>query len=179
MILVISTESHDCLSKIIDVKNTNHIDNNFVISQLQEFISNYTVQKFPLVSSFVVRHDSVKKPLWWFYQNGYRNIELPEKSIQIYDYNVFDIQRIDGQKLAQLFQDRINTIGHQKLQIDLNTENILTQWKNFKEKCMNFIVITMELDVSTGFYIRRFCHDFGEFIGSNGIAFDITRTKIS
>lgn len=178
LILGISTESHDCLAKIVDVKNTNQIHNNFIISKLEEFITNYTIQKFPLVSSFVVKHDSIKKPLWWFYQNGYRNISLPEKPIKIYSYNIFDIQRINGNKLAQLFQDRINTIQDEKLQIDLNTHQIINQWKNFKEHYNEFIVIPMELDVSTGFYIRRFCHDFGDFIDLNGIAFDITRIKI-
>jgi tRNA U55 pseudouridine synthase TruB len=38
----------------------------------------------------------------------------------------------------------------------------------------------MELTVSSGFYIRQFCNDFGKYIGGDcgAIAFDITRLKI-
>jgi tRNA U55 pseudouridine synthase TruB len=36
----------------------------------------------------------------------------------------------------------------------------------------------MELTVSSEFYIRQFCNDFGAFIGCGAIAFDITRLKI-
>lgn len=182
MILGVSTESHDCLSKITEIQterlNENNLNNRFIISKLHEFIARYKIQKFPLVSSFVINHQCMKKPLWWFYKNGIRDIILPEKQIRINYHNVFSVHKIDGNSLSELFIDRIQHITDTRLQTDLNTSSALSQWKIFKEKEMNFIVVSMELNVSTGFYVRRFCHDFGNFIGTGGIAFDITRTEI-
>lgn len=83
-----------------------------------------------------------------------------------------------GKELSQKFMSRIEEIKSKKLQDDLNTEETIFQWKNFNHKTSEFLVVSMELNVSTGFYIRRFCHDFGKFINSSAIAFDITRTKI-
>ena len=36
----------------------------------------------------------------------------------------------------------------------------------------------MELTVSSGFYIRQFCNDFGKYVNTGAIAFDITRLNI-
>jgi tRNA pseudouridine(55) synthase len=183
MILGLETESHDCLSKIVNNYNETqdilkNMDSRFIIEKMHEFISRYTKQKFPLVSSFVTKHDYLKKPLWWFYKNGYKNVSLPEKSIKVNYYNVLQTRKETGKILSEKFMNRIEQIKNVKLQNDLNTEETIFQWKNYNQKNKEFIVVSMEMSVSTGFYIRRFCHDFGKFIGTNGIAFDITRTKI-
>ena len=34
------------------------------------------------------------------------------------------------------------------------------------------------MKVSSGFYIRKFCEDFGEYIGVPALAFDITRDEV-
>lgn len=182
MILGVETESHDCLSKIVEVSSSEKLkqmDSRFIIAKIHEFIARYNKQKFPLVSSFVTTHNSLKKPLWWFYMNGYRDIPLPEKNISIKHYNVISVKKEKTKILSQNFINRIDKIKDNTLQQNLNTENTLVQWKKFKDNFdKEFIVVSMELNVSSGFYVRRFCHDFGKFIGINGIAFDITRTKI-
>ena len=182
MILGISTESHDCLSKIDNIQNSNgsFFDKNLLLTKLNEFISTYKIQKFPLVSSFVVKHDSIKKPLWWFYTNGYKDIPLPEKEIKIYNSSVIAIKTEKGDVLSKKFIQKIECINDSCLQKDLKTEVVIEQWKNFSEikKQDEFVVVSMELNVSSGFYIRRFCHDFGQFINTGGIAFDITRTEL-
>lgn len=180
MIIGIDTESHDCLSKIVDTKTQklDKMNSRFIIEKLHQFIARYNKQKYPLVSSFVTKHNSLKKPLWWFYMNGYTDVPLPEKNIRINYHNVFQVEKKTGKELSHKFMSRIEEIKNKKLQGDLNTEETIFQWKNFNHKDSEFLVVSMELNVCSGFYIRRFCHDFGKFINSSAIAFDITRTKI-
>ena len=179
MVLGIETESHDCLSKIVEnngVKEEINEDN--ILNKLDKFISQYKIQKFPLVSSFVIKHLSLKKTLWWFYMNGYKNIELPEKEIKIHDYKVISIEKEENDKLTNKFIDRIEKITDSILQKNLNIENIINQWKKKRNDKRTYIVVKIELNVSSGFYIRRFCHDFGKYINTGGIALDITRIEL-
>ena len=57
-----------------------------------------------------------------------------------------------------------------------NLENINNEYNMTNE--VNKIKISMEIIVSSGFYIRQFCSDFGNYINIPSIAFDITRTDI-
>lgn len=181
MIIGIDSESHDCLSRIMNVScesKLNKMDNRYIISKIHEFIVRYRKQKYPLVSSFVTEQYSNKKPLWWFYKNGYKDVILPEKDIVINNYNVFSVCKKTGKELSHTFMNRIEQIKNKKLQEDFSSEETIFQWKNFKDKDTNFLVVSMEMNVCSGFYIRRFCHDFGKYINSYGIALDITRTNI-
>jgi tRNA U55 pseudouridine synthase TruB len=181
MVIGIDSESHDCLSRVINISDESHMnkmDNRYIIKKMHEFIVKYRKQKYPLVSSFVMEQYSNKKPLWWFYKNGYRDIILPEKDIFINNYNIFSVSKKTGKELSEIFMNRIEQIKNKKLQEDLNSEERIFEWKNFKDKNTEFVVISMEMSVCSGFYIRRFCHDFGKYINSYGIALDITRTNI-
>ena len=71
-------------------------------------------------------------------------------------------------------------IDNEKTQNELRTQDIIEQWEKIRDNSQNLqlITINMELTVSSGFYIRQFCNDFGKFISNGAIAFDITRLKI-
>lgn len=191
MIIGIDTKSHDCLSKINQIKEITFKKEELIL-KLQEFIKSYTVQEYPIVSNYTIKHDNIKKPLWWFYANGYiaessrsssekyKIIKLPTKNVTIFDYKINNIQAIQLNKLIELFVDRIKLIDNEKTQNELRTQDIIEQWDKLRNNSQNLqlITINMELTVSSGFYIRQFCNDFGKFISNCAIAFDITRLKI-
>lgn len=200
MIIGIDTKSHDCLSEINTISNdllffkpeelTLKLQE--LTLKLQEFIKCYTVQEYPIVSNYTIKHDNIKKPLWWFYANGYLSepsssstekykiIKLPTKNVTIFDYKINNIQTVQLNKLIELFVDRIKLIDNERTQNELRTQDIIEQWEKIRDNSHNLqlITINMELTVSSGFYIRQFCNDFGKFISNGAIAFDITRLKI-
>ena len=190
MIIGIDTKSHDCLSEINTISNDlDFLKKDFLTLKLQEFIKSYTVQEYPIVSNYTIKHNGIKKPLWWFYANGYlaepmssssekyKSIKLPTKNVTIFDSKINTVQNIQLNKLIELFVDRIKLIDNEQTQNELKTQDIIEQWNKIKNDSQNLqlIVVNMELTVSSGFYIRQFCNDFGKFISNGGIAFDITR----
>ena len=119
--------------------------------------------------------------MWWFYTNGYLDVELPSKNVSIYDSKINNIQNVPLNKLIYKYINRIKLIDNEKTIVELKTPIIIEQWKNIANEDVDRqqIVVNMELTVSSGFYIRQFCNDFGKYIGLGAIAFDITRIKIS
>lgn len=179
LILGIETESHDCLSTVKNIKDNIYTEKD-IHDKLESFIKNYTLQTMPLVSSYTVKHNGIKNPLWWFYKEGYRDITLPEKKVEIYNWSIKDTFIYDLNTLIYNFMNRIKKISDPVLVNSLNVKEQIEQWKMINNTYSNtkHIIITMEMTVSSGFYIRRFCHDFGKYIESHGLAFDIIRTEI-
>lgn len=177
LIIGINTKSHDCLSEIKWVDDC-VIERDILMLKLKEFIKGYTIQKYPITSNYTIKHNNIKKPLWWFYTNGYKNINLPKKNVIIFDSKINNIENIKLNNLIPKFIDRIKLIDNEKTQNEFKTYDIIKQWEKLKDDSTKLITINMELTVSSGFYIRQFCNDFGSFIGCGAIAFDITRLKI-
>ena len=168
LILGIKTTSHDCFSKIEGLTDTRNLDKNTI----DTFIKNYNSQEYPLVSSYTIEHNKIKNPLWWFYANGYTKdqLNIPSKVVSILNYSVHDITVKDTRTLSEQFISKIKLIEN----IDLKTQEYINQWGNIGVN-YSHIVIDMEMNVNSGFYIRKFCNDFGEYIGIGAIAYDITR----
>ena len=185
LILGISTSSCDIAGDIIDEQNITNIDSSYIQNihhKLVEFINNYNTQYYPLISGYVVKHEIFgRKPLWWFAKNNI-NVNIPSKNINIFDYRIFNIDTIKVAELYETAIDRLETITNNKTIDDLNINQYI---KVYRDKLNDLdistqtnIIISMELSVSSGFYIRQFCSDFGKSINIPAIAFDITRTKI-
>lgn len=178
LILGIETISHDPLSSILQLNDTSHLNIDNVLQDLHFFIRSYSVQTIPLVSSYIYKYNNIKKPLWWYYKNNYTNLSLPFKQVSIINYNIFKPKYIKLKTLSKNILFNLNKV--QKYSPDINSDDFIIQWSNLKSLSPNlkFIVIPLELHVSSGFYIRQFCHDFGKFINSCAIANNITRIKI-
>jgi tRNA pseudouridine(55) synthase len=180
LVIGIDTESHDCLSNIIKIEQNNDTIQT-ILEKLRTFIANYNTQTIPLVSSYTVKHNGIRNPLWWFYQNGYKDIELPSKNVCIFNSQIKNIKCCDIKKIANYFIDRISSITNEKLKRDFSVERREMEWSCIRNSLSNnthHYIISMEMSVSSGFYIRRFCHDFGKYLNSCAIAFDIVRTQI-
>jgi tRNA U55 pseudouridine synthase TruB len=191
LIIGINTKSHDCLSEIEWIESIDNctftddvdrqqgiIERGTLMLKLKEFIKCYTIQKYPITSNYTIKHNNIKKPLWWFYTNGYKNINLPQKNVTIFDSKINNIENVQLNDIIPKFIDRIKLIDNEKTQNEFKTHDIINQWEKLKDDSTKLITINMELTVSSGFYIRQFCNDFGTFIGCGAIAFDITRLKI-
>jgi tRNA pseudouridine(55) synthase len=185
LILGISTISHDPMSEIKDIKDMSYFLSLYKVDiekYLEEFKKTYLKQEFPLVSSKTVLHNGIRKPLWWFYKNGVKREEivLPIKDIKIYEYDVNGISYINSVDMFNSFIERIELIQDEKIKSDLITEKWIEMYNDLiiKYPTNKFIQIDLKMKVSSGFYIRKFCEDFGEYIGVPALAFDITRDEV-
>lgn len=188
IILGIDTSSCDIAGTVIHDTNFDDSDINidYINNKLIEFIASYSHQSYPPISSFVVKHDIYgRKPLWWYAKNNI-DVPIPNKNVTIHNYKIYTTSKINSIEFYNNAIQRLQTITNTKTIEELeiisfidyytNTLHSLVESKNTKD--MYKIKISMELTVSTGFYIRQFCNDFGKFINIPGIAFDITRTHV-
>jgi tRNA pseudouridine55 synthase len=192
LILGIETSSCDIAGTIINEQNMDiSNDNNdsyyqYIHKKLIEFIKNYNNQIYPHVSSYVVKHEIFgRKPLWWFAKNNINiNCQIPNKSVDIFDYKIYNVTSISKCEFYKTAIERLETITNTKTIDELNINSFIEVYKNKNKLQLSLdsnskmIKIPMELSVSSGFYIRQFCNDFGKYINIPAIAFDITRTNI-
>jgi tRNA pseudouridine(55) synthase len=182
IILGLATSSSDIAGNIINDENiSSDYDEVFLKNKLIEFIKIYDYQDYPNVSSFVIKHEIFgRKPLWWFAKNNI-TVNIPNKTIEILDYKIYNITKITEHDFYNDALERLKTITNNKTIDELYIDDYINIYKN-KIECLNSnfketykVKVSMELTVSSGFYIRQFCNDFGKYINISAIAFDITR----
>jgi tRNA pseudouridine(55) synthase len=170
LILGISTDSGDSLGIIRDIHNIRDI-NNIKISDILHKFNNYSYnQIYPLYSSFVIRHNGIKKPLWYFAKNGIHIDNIPSHQVTIKQLesngNPFIIDN------CNYFIHQIQKIDD-KRGINLRKNEIITQYKNINN--LSLLAIPFIAKVSGGTYIRKLCEDIGIYFGVPAIADNIQR----
>lgn len=185
MVLGISTESLDMVSIITEKEllQDNQEDRAFIERCLYAFIDGYTTQAYPMVSSYVMRQGGIRKPLWWYAKENIP-VTPPIKEVTIVESKIGESVYVTPKQFAFDAILRCDTVLNDKTKRDLNicavkeqylemlSENVATNKNKYVLCC------PMKLRVSSGFYIRQFCADFGKYIGIPCIASDITRTEI-
>jgi tRNA pseudouridine(55) synthase len=181
IIIGIETSSHDVAGTILHTKTCNLSDKE-LIESLHTFAQSYTVQSYPAISSYVVRQDTYKKPLWWFAKNNIRVRNVPSKNVTIHTYDIQSCEHVQARDFYNDALDRISLITNPKTKRELDVDGLLAQYESYIHPTHSvqhtFVNVKMKMDVSSGFYIRQFCADFGAYIGMPCIAFDITRCNI-
>jgi len=168
LILGISTDSADPLGLIKNIKYISDIDEKFI-----DFFNDFKyMQKYPIYSSFVIKKNNLKKPLWYFAKN---NIELNEKEFPIHEVHIKMLEKVGKSFIINSPNYFINQI--EKLD-DLKGEcfrknTIIEQYKKLDE--INLYGIPLIAKVSSGTYIRKLCEDIGNYLNIPAIADSIER----
>lgn len=178
MIFGLSTDSLDPYGKISSYCQVNPTDKGRIMNRLPKFIESYTEQIYPMKSSYVIRHHGVRKPLWWYYDQNIvvPHEQVPKKKVSIYSYNIYTIDAVPSSEVVDTMKKRMKKVTNPKTMKDLHLEDVESQYNSISD--VMWIKATMALSVSSGFYIRQFCHDFGKYISIPCVAMDITRTNI-
>lgn len=186
LLLGLSTDTDDILGLIKNQQNltlNEKLENN-IINVLQKY-NNYTYnQKYPNYSSYVIKKDGLRKPLWYFEKKGtLTNDDIPSHKITIKSLkinNKTDFEIITNYKS---FIDDINKL-ETKENIDLRKDKILQQYllyeKNIKNKNIeniSFIKIPLIAHVTSGTYIRKLCNDIGKDLNIPALALHIKREE--
>ena len=180
MVLGVSTKSQDIAGAVTGLQSV-QASQQQICDELAKFVETYTTQQYPLVSSYVVRQGANKKPLWWYDKHGIHVDDIPSKEVKIHNYNVEQVEHYTSDMLCHLALNRLNMIRNEKTRDDLQVDKLMQQYEYIAStELKNHVlsVVTMTLDVSTGFYVRKFCEDFGAHLGVPCCTFDITRLRI-
>lgn len=184
IIIGLSTVSGDIASEIV---NTHYIPNNDTMlmntieDKISTFIKTYTIQKYHPISSYMYRHGNIRKPLWWYTQNNIQIDSIPQKRVDIHTHTIYTKKYIPVQDFNEHVKTRLHTIKNSKTREDLKIEKVMDFYNNVDNNRIQnsrYMSVEMEMSVSSGFYIRQFCVDFGEYIGYPCIAMDINRISI-
>jgi len=179
LILGIETLSMDCLSNKIKITNVpKFIDFDIIKTHIQSFNDKKFLQKFPPFSSKYVRNvKNENHPLWWWTKNKRSDeIKIPSKMVHIKNIKIINGKFVKLKNIIDKFISKIDLVTHD----GFNKETILKIWEKIQDIDFdtNLIEIDIQIDVSTGTYIRQLAHDIGKYFGFGGIAFDIFRNKI-
>jgi tRNA pseudouridine55 synthase len=126
-------------------------------------------QSYPDFSSKTVNG----KPLFQYARDG---LDIPkiEHKVSVFEIKILDINKISAKDLLSKVQNDVSRVFG-----DFRQKDILDSFeKNLNQKDYNFIVLSLELSVSSGFYVRQFAMDLGVKLKTPALALDIKRIKI-
>ena len=168
----LSTDTSDPLGLITDTIDIT-IDEDKIIEELQQFVSNQSQQSFHKYSAICLTNkDGERKPLWrWTKENRLDEIIIPKKAVDVKYIKMLNTEVVEDITLKKYILSNL-----EKISGDFRQEEIKEMWKKFKKK--NIFISEFEGHVSSGYYIRQFVEDFGKHLGYLGMALDITRIKI-
>lgn len=170
IILGISTDSFDGLGLITNI-NLKKYSRKEIDKFLKEFIGKQK-QIYPPYSSKAVKG----KPLyWWARKNKLNEIKIPEREIEIYSIELFNLESISSLDLANEIIERLRLVEG-----DFRQEEIIGNWEKFaaENKDKELIKIKINVFCSSGTYVRRIASDLGEKLGIGAFALSIKRIKV-
>ena len=165
----VTTDTGDILGKVVEVSKS-VVESNFDF--LKSFIGPFT-QKYPHYSSKTVNG----KPLFqWAREGKLDEIEVPEKSVEIFDVKLKSNFILSGEEILKQVEERIKKVNG-----DFRQEEITNSWKEHVTPFIkeNFSFITIEVSCSSGTYMRTLSEEIGKKLGVPAIAWRIKRLKVA
>lgn len=168
----IETDTYDTLGLIQNVSDSK---SQYSIADLEKNIQLFQPigtfnQSFPSFSSRRV----FGKPLFQHALDN--NEEIPEQS---HDVTIFGYSNIKQQSMNrdELIESITNDV--KKVSGEFRQDEIIKSWKKATEKLPSeLIMYSLDIECSSGFYVRQWVHDFGAFLGNNAVTFSIIRGTI-
>lgn len=171
ILIGLSTDSYDLLGKITAHDPSNHPKLKTICDVASSFLGEHEFP-YPPYSSKPVNG----KPLYyWARKNELASITIPTKRIEIISLTLETTKEITGKEVATNATSLIETISG-----DFRQEEILTQWRSFKEanEKKTYMVVKLLVVCSSGSYMRTLAHLLGEKLDSSALAYSIKRTQI-
>ncbi len=127
--------------------------------------------KVPPYSSVIVN----RKPLFeWARSGQIDQVDIPEREMTVKSAALIESKTINSADLLKLIESKI-----QKVKGDFRQEQILKSWrKKLRGQTQIFKVLTIDLHVTSGTYIRSLAHELGQKLGSGAILLGLTRTAV-
>ena len=178
-------ENNSPLSANFSLLTQKKIYKNKIKNALEKLKSN-PYQKYHKYSSYVLRKNGKRNPLWkWEKLGQLRENEIPSKKIEIYELKELDKYESNFIDLIKLW---INLIGNVNKRHKFRQDEIIKQFKTLiqlvdeqnrvRKEPMKILCIKYKIKVSSGFYIRQFICDLKREIEFPLLVYDINRIDI-
>lgn len=174
----VSTDTYDILGMFTGLSSPPNFSNDEVKQKLNILRDTDYYQKYPPYSSYRING----KPLWEWAKLGkledvYNLVE--SKKVNIYNYEIIKKELLKGKEIYKIVKGNINKLREREFN-SFRAESILQEWKqNYEENNREYPVFEIEIDVSSGTYIRSICFEIGIMLKSRAIAFDIERINVN
>ena len=129
-------------------------------------------QVYPAYSSKTVGG----KPLFMWAREGKLNkIKIPKHPVEIFNANFISRRTVSGEELLNTIISKISLVVG-----DFRQKEIIEKWKEVlgHKQEREFVIDTISMKVSSGFYVRQFAKDIAKTFGTIATTFHIKRTKI-
>ena len=129
-------------------------------------------QKYPHYSSRTVEG----KPLFqWAREGRLAEIEIPERSSEIYSIEMLDTYGLSAEEILKSVQERVD-----KVKGNFRQEEIITSWKLALEEDpeRTFSLAKIKVACSSGTYMRTLAESVAQKLGTTAIAWKIKRTLL-
>jgi tRNA U55 pseudouridine synthase TruB len=104
---------------------------------------------------------------------------VKSKKVDIFNYKIIGMEYILGSDLFNQVSQNINDLGENEYKT-FNAKKILDEWELYFKKCKKeYPVFEIEMEVSSGTYIRSICSDIGIMLGIGALAFEIERINVN
>lgn len=168
----LETDTGDILGLIKNINNIKEDQKRLleekILKSLEKFKGNFE-QKYPSFSSKTFKGIS----LFEYARKG-QEVEDVKHQVSLYDIKNFGFRNLSSEDFYSKAVDDISVIKG-----DFRQKEILQKYKeNFENKEFNFLVLSLEIKVSSGFYVRQFAMDLGKEVNLPALALKIRRTKV-
>jgi tRNA pseudouridine55 synthase len=169
IIFGVSTDSHDLLGLAGNIS-----ESPIGIDQIQnaiEQIKNIESLPLPPFSSVPVKG----KPLFeWALSEELDQIEIPRRALQIQSITLKEINYTNSERLLKKIYEDISRVNG-----NFRQELIKKRWEELlSQRLMNLSVATIDIECSSGTYIRSIANQLGEITGSGATLYHLTRTAV-
>lgn len=165
----IQTDTHDLMGLTTQIHAGSSADAR-LNTLLKEYIGTQT-QQYPLYSSARVSG----KPLYYWARAGKVPLQIPTKTIEIYDLQCTARSEIT---LKELSAYAVNVVS--RVQGVFRQKEIIANWQLLARTHPEqiFPIYSCELRCSSGTYVRKLVDDIGKRLEGGAVAHQITRTQI-
>lgn len=161
-----SSDSHDVLgmAKKINIFEINEKD---LKKKIKSFKGKYE-QKIPEYSSYKIKG----KPMFYYARKGMQVQEV-KKKVVIKKIEINSIYKISSKKLLRKINDKLS-----KVRGDFRQSEILDKWNNLLKEEGKYLVVNLNIECSSGTYIRAIAEDLGNKVGCGGLLLSLKRTRV-
>lgn len=166
ILLGFSSDSHDILGipKKINIFEINEKD---LKKKIKSFKGKYE-QKIPEYSSYKIKG----KPMFYYARKGMQVQEV-KKKVVIKKIEINSIYKISNKKLLKQINDKLS-----KVRGDFRQSEILDNWDNLLQEEGKYLVVNLNIECSSGTYIRAIAEDLGNKVGCGGLLLSLKRTRV-
>ena len=166
ILLGFSSDSHDVLG-IAKKINYIDIDEKDLKKQIKNFKGKYE-QKIPEYSSYKIKG----KPMFYYARKGI-DVQEVKKSVIIKKIQINSIYKISNKRLLKLINNKLG-----KVKGDFRQSEILDSWNNLLQEERKYLVVNLNIECSSGTYIRAIAEDLGNRTGCGGLLLSLKRTRV-